>query len=112
PSPSLIKPGTAPRRVKQGGSKKSFGINNWHSLGKGGKSCDKRKKREKILGLLSGGEGRVFLAKDVAKIYGRQAAGKKEVWRSFFKTGCQVFLFKEVVLGHPCIPRVRVSTGW
>ena len=36
---------------------------------------------------------------------------KKEVWRSFFKAGCQVFLFKEIVLGHPCIPRVRVDTG-
>jgi len=32
-----------PRRVKQGGSKKSFGINNWHSLGKGEKSSGKRK---------------------------------------------------------------------
>ena len=71
-----------------------------------------KEKSRRILGLLSSGEGRAFLAKGVAKMYGRQAAEKKEVWRSFFKAGCQVFLFKEIVLGHPCIPRVRVSTGW
>ena len=35
-----------PRRVKQGGSKKSFGINNSHSLGKGEKGCGKRKIEE------------------------------------------------------------------
>jgi hypothetical protein len=33
----------SPRRVKQGGSKKSFGINNWHSLGKGEKTVVKEK---------------------------------------------------------------------
>ena len=27
------------------------------------------------------------------------------------KVGCQVFLSKEIVLGHPCIPRVRVDRG-
>ncbi len=36
---------------------------------------------------------------------------KKEVWRDFLKAGCQVFLFEEIVLGHPCIPRVRVNRG-
>jgi hypothetical protein len=33
----------SPRRVKQGGSKKPFGINNWHSLGKGEKAVVKEK---------------------------------------------------------------------
>ncbi len=84
PSPSLIKPGTRREGLKQGGSKKSFGINNWHSLGKGGKSCGKRKKREKILGSLSSGEGRAFLAKGVAKMHGRQAA-EKEGLEKFFQ---------------------------
>ncbi len=35
-----------PRRVKQGGSKKSFGINNWHSLGKDEKAAAKEKSRK------------------------------------------------------------------
>ncbi len=35
-----------PRRVKQGGSKKSFGINNWHSLEKGEKAAAKGKSRK------------------------------------------------------------------
>ena len=27
------------------------------------------------------------------------------------KIECQIFLSKGIVLGHPCIPRVRVDTG-
>jgi hypothetical protein len=43
----------------------------------------------------------------------RMPSGKeKEDWKEFFqKVGCQVLLSKEVVLGHPCIPRVRVNKG-
>ena len=42
----------------------------------------------------------------------RTPSGKeKEDWRDFSKVGCQVFLSKEIVLGHPCIPRARVSKG-
>ena len=36
---------------------------------------------------------------------------KKEDWKDFSKVGCQVFLSKEIILGHPCVPRVRVSKG-
>ena len=45
PPPSTLSRKTrgSPGRVKQGGSKKSFGMNNWHSLGKGEKSSGKRK---------------------------------------------------------------------
>jgi hypothetical protein len=32
-----------PSRVKQGGSKKSFGINSWHSLRKGEKTATKER---------------------------------------------------------------------
>ena len=35
---------------------------------------------------------------------------KKGGLERFFKVECQVFLSKEIVLGHPCIPRVRVNT--
>ena len=41
--PSLIKPGTRREGLNREVPKKSFGINNWHSLGKGEKSCDERK---------------------------------------------------------------------
>ena len=36
---------------------------------------------------------------------------KKGGLERFSKAGCQIFLSKEIVLGHPCIPRVRVDTG-
>ncbi len=42
----------------------------------------------------------------------RTPSGKeKEDWRDFFKAECRVFLSKEIVLGHPCIPRVRANKG-
>jgi hypothetical protein len=92
-----------PRRVKQGGSKKSFGINNWHSLRKGEKAATKKDKG-RILGLLSGGEGRAFLAKGVAKMYGRQAAKKKRIEKVFQKLDagyfCQGKLFWDTPVYH------------
>ena len=75
------------------------------------KKLQQKKDRERILRLLSGVVGRAFLAKGVAKMYGRQAAKEKEDWRDFSKVGCQVLLSREVVLGHSCIPRVRVNKG-
>ena len=36
---------------------------------------------------------------------------KRRFGEVFSKIECQVFLSKEIVLGHPCIPRVRVSRG-
>jgi hypothetical protein len=38
-----------------------------------------------------------------------QSGREKADWRDFPKVGCQVFLSKEIILGHPCIPRVRVT---
>jgi hypothetical protein len=90
-----------PRRVEQGGSKKSFGINNWHSLGKGEKRCGKRKKREKILGLLSNGRGRAFLAKDVAKMYGCQAAAKRRFGEVFSKLSAKYFCLRKLFWDTP-----------
>ena len=40
------------------------------------KKLRQKKERERILGLLNGVEGRAFLARGVAKMYGRQAAEK------------------------------------
>ena len=61
----LHKTRDTPSRVKQGGSKKSFGINSWHLSRKGGKNCNKRKIGERIFGLLSSGEGRAFFQQKV-----------------------------------------------
>ena len=36
---------------------------------------------------------------------------KKGGLERFSKDECQIFLSEEIVLGHPCIPRVRVDTG-
>ncbi len=66
-----------PRRVKQGGSKKSFGINNWHSLDKGEKAVGKEK---------SGKDSRVVEWWKKESIFGRrccknvrtQSGGKKD----------------------------------
>jgi hypothetical protein len=44
-----------------------------------------------------------FLAKGVAKMYGCKAAEKEKSEDTF------LLLSKEVILGHPCIPRVRVT---
>ncbi len=56
-------------------------------------------------------EGVHFLAKGVAKMRGCQAAKKKKTGKIFSKVGCRVLLSKEIILGHPCIPRVRVNKG-
>ena len=42
-----------------------------------------------------------FLAKGVAKRYGCKAAEKEK--------SKETLLSKEIILGHPCIPRVRVT---
>ena len=103
PLPLFHKTRDTPSRVKQGGSKKSFGINSWHSLRKGEK-LQQEKDRERILGLLSGGEGRAFLAKGVAKMYERQAAKKKRIEEIFSKLNagcfCQRKLFWDTPVYH------------
>ncbi len=50
-----------------------------------------------------------FSVKGVAKMYGCRAAKKKKIEEIFQKIECQVLLSKEDILGHPCIPRVRVT---
>ena len=43
------------------------------------KKLQQKKDPERVLGLLSGGEGRAVLAKGVAKMYGRKAAEKRRI---------------------------------
>ena len=103
--------GTRSNKIGVMGSfQKSFGINNWHSLGKGEKSCNKRKIRK---------DSRVVERWKKESIFGRgccksarmQSGRKKEDWKDFSKVECQIFLSREIVLGHPCVPRVRMDTG-
>ncbi len=89
-----------PRRVKQGGSKKSFGMNSWHSLRKGEKTATKER-AERILGLLSGEEERAFLARGVAKMYGRQAAEKRRVGKIFQKLDAKYFCLRKLFWDTP-----------
>ena len=90
-------------------------MNNWHSVEKGEKAAAKEKSR-RILGLLSSGEGRAFLAKGVAKMYGRQAAKIKRIGKVFSKVGCQVLhvINCDLTATAPhllvsTIPRIRIT---
>jgi hypothetical protein len=42
-------------------------------------------------------------------MYGCKAARKKETEKDSSKLRCQIFLSKEIVLGHPCIPCARLT---
>ncbi len=75
-------------------------MNNWHSLGKGKKAATKEKSR-RILGLLSSGEGRAFLAKGVAKMYGRQAAEKGRFGEVFSKLNARNFCLRKLFWDIP-----------
>jgi hypothetical protein len=75
-------------------------VNNWHSLGKGEKAVAKEKLR-RILGLLSSEEGRPFLAKGVAKMYGRQAAEKRRFGEVFSELNAKYFCLGKLFWDTP-----------
>ena len=85
-------------------------MNNWHSVEKGEKAAAKEKSR-RILGLLSSGEGRSFLAKGVAKMYGRQAVEKRRFGDVFSKSDAKYFclrkLFWDTPVYHVCTASSR-----
>ena len=70
-----------------------------------------KEKSIRILGLLGSGEKESIFGKRCCKNVRTPSGREKEDWRGFSKIGCQVFLSREIVLGHPCIPRVRVNKG-
>ncbi len=75
------------------------------------KKLQQKEDRERILGLLNGGEGRAFFGKGCCENVRMPSGKEKEDWKGFSKVGCRGFLSREIVLGHPCIPRVRVNKG-
>ena len=54
-------------------------------------------------------EGSAFFGEGCCENVRVLSGKEKEDWRDFSKVGCQVLLSEEIVLGHPCIPRVRVT---
>jgi hypothetical protein len=51
-----------------------------------------------------------FPARGVVKMYRCKAAEKKKVEKRLVKKlGCHLLLSKEIILGHPCVPRVRLT---
>ena len=65
------------------------------------KKLRQKKNRERILGLLSSGEGRAFLAKGVAKMYGRQAAEKRRFGEVFSKLDAKYFCLRKLFWDTP-----------
>ena len=58
---------------------------------------------------MSSEEGSAFFGKGCFENVRMPSGKEKEDRRDFSKVGTQVLLSKEVVLGHPCIPCVRVT---
>ncbi len=54
-------------------------------------------------------KGSAFFGEGCCENVRVQSGKEKEDWRDFLKVECQVLLSKEIILGHPCIPRVRVT---
>jgi hypothetical protein len=54
-------------------------------------------------------KGSAFYGKGCRKNVWAQSRREKADWRDFSRVECQVLLSKEIILGHPCIPRVRVT---
>ncbi len=65
------------------------------------KKAAAKEKSRGILGLLSSGEGRAFLAKGVAKMYGRQAAEKRRFREVFSKLNAKYFCLRELFWDTP-----------
>ena len=75
------------------------------------KNCNGEESGKRILGIIADGKGEcIFSAKGVAKMCGCKAAEKRKVGKRLVKKlGCQLLLSKEIILGHPCVPRVRLT---
>ena len=51
----------------------------------------------------------IFSAKGVVKMCGCKATEKRKIEKTHQKLGCQLLFSKEIILGHPCVPRVRLT---
>ena len=85
----------SPGRVKQGGSKKSFDINNRHSLGKGEKTVVK-KKSEKDSRVIERWKKKSIFGKRCCKNVRMQSGRKKEDWKDFQKLNAKCFCLRKL----------------
>jgi hypothetical protein len=51
----------------------------------------------------------IFWQRVLRKCTGVKQRRKKKIEKTHQKFGCQLLLSKEIILGHPCVPRVRLT---
>jgi hypothetical protein len=51
----------------------------------------------------------IFWQRVLRKCTGVKQQRKRRLEKTRQKLGCQLLLSKEVILGHPCVPRVRLT---
>jgi hypothetical protein len=74
------------------------------------KNCNKEESGKRILGLMTDGKREcIFSARGVVKMCGYKATEKMKIGKTHQKLGCQLLLSKEIILGHPYVPRVRLT---
>jgi hypothetical protein len=73
------------------------------------KNCNERENGKRILGLMTDEKREcIFWQRVLRKCTGVERQRKRRL-KGFSKVGCQLLLSKEIILGHPCVPRVRVT---
>ncbi len=90
----------SPRRVKQGGSKKSFSINNRHSLGKGEKTVVREKSEKDSRVIERWDKKSIFWQKVLQKCTDAKRQKKGGLER-FFKVECRVFCLRKLFWDTP-----------
>jgi hypothetical protein len=74
------------------------------------KIVTERKSGKRILGSMTDGKREcIFSARGVVKMCGCRATEKRKIEETYQKLGCQLLLSKEIILGHPCVPRVGLT---
>jgi hypothetical protein len=86
-------------------------MDNWHLLRKGGKIATSKESGKRILESMTGRKKGVhFFGKGCCeKCAGAKQQRKRRLKKIRQKSRCQLFLSKEIVLGHPCIPCARLT---
>jgi hypothetical protein len=90
-----------PRRVKQGGSKKSFGIGSWHLLRRSEKTATKRKNGKRILGLITDKGGSAFFGKGCCENARVPGGKKKKTGKIFQKLDAGYFYQRKLFWDTP-----------
>jgi hypothetical protein len=74
------------------------------------KSCNERENGKRILGLMTDKRREcIFWQRALRKCTGEKQQRKRKLKKLVKKFGYQLLLSKEIILGHPCVPRVRLT---